>query len=264
MKVCRVTHKTLESPRYAFVEDGKAWPLDEGQQFDGTDWSRNATSIPIEEVTLLAPVVPSKIVCVGRNYREHAAEMGNKMPDEPLLFLKAPSAVIANDDRIELPPQSKQVEHEGELGVVIARRAHNIPSGEDPLSYVLGYTCVNDVTARDLQRKDVQFTRAKSFDTFCPVGPFIVNGLDPLDLVVTTRVNGTVKQNGRTSDMAFSVPFLIRYIAGIMTLYPGDLIATGTPAGVSPMKDGDIVEVEIEEIGVLRNTICDATSGRPG
>ncbi|MFN2517392.1 MAG: fumarylacetoacetate hydrolase family protein, partial [Pyrinomonadaceae bacterium] len=188
----------------------------------------------------------------------------NKMPDEPLLFLKAPSAVIANGDCIELPRESKQVEHEGELGVVIGRRARNINSSEDPLSYVLGYTCVNDVTARDLQRKDVQFTRAKSFDTFCPVGPFIVNGLDPGDLAVTTRVNGTVKQNGRTSAMAFSVPFLIRYIAGIMTLNPGDLIATGTPAGVSPMKDGDVVEVEIEQIGVLRNTIAESAPGWPG
>jgi len=179
------------------------------------------------------------------------------MPDEPLLFLKAPSSVISSGDCIELPGQSKQVEHEGELGVVIGRQARKLTQDEDPLSYVFGYTCVNDVTARDLQRKDVQFTRGKSFDTFCPVGPFIVDGLDPLNLVVTTRVNGTVKQNGRTADMAFSVPFLIRYIADIMTLYPGDLIATGTPAGVSPMKDGDVVEVEIEGIGVLRNSVCE-------
>jgi len=264
MKLCRVTHKTFESPRYAYVEDGRVWLINEGEQFDPNHLQQNATSLTVEEVKLLAPVVPSKIVCVGRNYREHAAELGNKMPDEPLLFLKAPSAVIANGDCIELPPESKQVEHEGELGVVIGRRARNITSNEDPLNYVLGYTCVNDVTARDLQRKDVQFTRAKSFDTFCPVGPFIVSELDPLNLVVTTRLSGTVKQNGRTSEMAFSVPSLIRYIAGIMTLFPGDLIATGTPAGVSPMKDGDIVEVEIEEIGVLRNAICDATSGRPG
>jgi 2-keto-4-pentenoate hydratase/2-oxohepta-3-ene-1,7-dioic acid hydratase in catechol pathway len=182
------------------------------------------------------------------------------MPHEPLLFLKAPSALIASGDCIELPPQSKQVEHEGELGVVIGRRATRLTDNDDPLSYVLGYTGVNDVTARDLQRKDVQFTRAKSFDTFCPVGPFIVAGLDPLNLEVTTRVNGSVKQNGNTADMAFSVPFLIRYISNIMTLYPGDLIATGTPAGVSPIKDGDVVEVEIEGIGALRNPVCDAKS----
>src|SRR5678815_3068745 len=194
------------------------------------------------------PIRPSKIVCVGRNYREHAAELGNKMPDEPLLFLKAPSAIISSGDEIVLPSASQQVEHEGELGVVIGRVAHNIPSDEDPLSYVLGYTCVNDVTARDLQRKDVQFTRGKSFDTFCPVGPWIETELDPLNLTVKTRVNNVEKQSGRTADMAFSVPFLIRYIADVMTLLPGDLIATGTPAGVSPMKDGDVVEVEIEGI----------------
>jgi 2-keto-4-pentenoate hydratase/2-oxohepta-3-ene-1,7-dioic acid hydratase in catechol pathway len=167
--------------------------------------------------------------------------------------------VIGNGDRIELPPESKQVEHEGELGVVIGRRARKLDRDDDPLSYVLGYTCINDVTARDLQRKDVQFTRAKSFDTFCPVGPFIVSDLEPLSLKVSTRVNGTIKQLGLTADMAFSVPFLIRYIANIMTLYPGDLIATGTPAGVSPMKDGDVVEVEIEGVGTLRNTVYDKT-----
>ena len=232
-------------------------PLTEDETIESFSSAGGAEAIPISDVKFLAPVTPSKIVCVGRNYQEHAAELGNKMPDEPLLFLKAPSAIIGSGDCIELPPQSKQVEHEGELGVVIGRQARELTSTEDPLDYVFGYTCVNDVTARDLQRKDVQFTRGKSFDTFCPVGPFIVDGLDPLNLVVTTRVNGTVKQNGRTADMAFSVPFLIRYIADIMTLYPGDLIATGTPAGVSPMKDGDIVEVEIEGIGVLRNTVCD-------
>jgi 2-keto-4-pentenoate hydratase/2-oxohepta-3-ene-1,7-dioic acid hydratase in catechol pathway len=204
---------------------------------------------------LLEPIAPSKIVCVGRNYREHAAELGNKMPDEPLLFLKAPSAVIASGDDIVLPGASQQVEHEGELGVVIGRIARNIPAGEDPLSYVLGYTCVNDVTARDLQRKDVQFTRGKSFDTFCPVGPWIETDIDPGNVEVQTRLNGEVKQKGNTADMAFSVAFLIRYISEIMTLYPGDLIATGTPAGVSPLKPGDIVEVEVAGIGVLQNRV---------
>jgi 2-keto-4-pentenoate hydratase/2-oxohepta-3-ene-1,7-dioic acid hydratase in catechol pathway len=201
------------------------------------------------------PFVPSKIVCVGRNYREHAAELGNKMPDEPLLFLKAPSAIVASGADIVLPGASQQVEHEGELGVVIGRIARNIPSDEDPLSYVLGYTCVNDVTARDLQRKDVQFTRGKSFDTFCPVGPWIETDVDPGNVVVEARLNGEVKQKGNTADMAFPVPFLIRYISEIMTLYPGDLIATGTPAGVSRMKPGDIVEVEVAGIGVLRNQV---------
>ena len=204
---------------------------------------------------LQEPIRPSKIVCVGRNYREHAAELGNKMPDEPLLFLKAPSAIILSGDEIVLPSASQQVEHEGELGVVIGRVARNIPNDEDPLSYVLGYTCVNDVTARDLQRKDVQFTRGKSFDTFCPVGPWIETDIDPSNVAVETRLNGEVKQKGNTADMAFSVAFLIRYISEIMTLYPGDLIATGTPAGVSRMKSGDIVEVEVAGIGILQNRV---------
>jgi 2-keto-4-pentenoate hydratase/2-oxohepta-3-ene-1,7-dioic acid hydratase in catechol pathway len=201
------------------------------------------------------PIAPSKIVCVGRNYREHAAELGNKMPDEPLLFLKAPSAIIFSGDEIVLPKQSQQVEHEGELGVVIGRVARNIASEEDPLRYVLGYTCVNDVTARDLQRKDVQFTRGKSFDTFCPVGPWIETDIDPQNVTVETRINGEVKQKGNTADMAFPVSFLIRYISEIMTLYPGDLIATGTPAGVSRMKAGDTVEVEVSGIGILQNRV---------
>lgn len=261
MKLCRVTHKSLEGPRYAVFDDVEIWPLDEEHLLADDYDERGNQSVPLEEVMFLAPVTPSKIVCVGRNYREHAAELGNKMPAEPLLFLKAPSSVIGSGECIELPPESSQVEHEGELGVVIGQQAYRIREDEDALSYILGYTCVNDVTARDLQRKDVQFTRAKSFDTFCPVGPFIVDGLDPLDLIVITRVNGVQKQSGRTSDMAFSVSFLIRYIANIMTLNPGDLIATGTPAGVSPMKDGDVVEVEIEGIGVLRNKICAPLGG---
>ena len=206
---------------------------------------------------LLEPIRPSKIVCVGRNYREHAAELGNKMPDEPLLFLKPPSAIIYSGDEIVLPSASQQVEHEGELGVVIGRVARNIPNDEDPLSYVLGYTCVNDVTARDLQRKDVQFTRGKSFDTFCPVGPWIETDVDPGNVTVETRLNGELKQKGNTADMAFPVAFLIRYISEIMTLYPGDLIATGTPAGVSRMKHGDTVEVEVSGIGKLVNRVVE-------
>lgn len=259
MRICRFTTLGSATPRFGIVENGSVLPLAEGETVESFPSPRTAQAIAISEIKFVTPVAPSKIVCVGRNYREHAAELGNKMPDEPLLFLKAPSALIANGDCIELPPQSRQVEHEGELGVVIGRRARKLSDSEDPLDYVLGYTCVNDVTARDLQRKDVLFTRAKSFDTFCPVGPFVVDGLDPLDLGVVTRVNGTVKQNGRTADMAFSVPFLIRYIANSMTLLPGDLIATGTPAGVSPLKDGDVVAVEIEGIGVLRNTVCYVT-----
>lgn len=213
------------------------------------------SQISLSEITLLPPISPSKIVCVGRNYLEHAQELGNKMPDEPLLFLKAPSSIIGTDDSIVLPKQSDQVEHEGELGVVIGRTAFQLSENENPLDYVFGYTCVNDVTARDLQRKDVQFTRGKSFDTFCPVGPFISTGLSPAGLNVITRVNGSVKQNGNTKDMAFPVTEIIRYISNVMTLYPGDLIATGTPAGVSILKEGDVVEVEVDGIGVLRNPV---------
>jgi 2-keto-4-pentenoate hydratase/2-oxohepta-3-ene-1,7-dioic acid hydratase in catechol pathway len=258
MRICRFTTSKTPAPRFGIVEPDFVLPLAESETIESFPNPRTSEPISVAEVEFVAPVSPSKIVCVGRNYKEHAAELGNKMPDEPLLFLKAPSAIIANGAPIERPPQSQQVEHEGELGVVIGRLARKLSESEDPLGYILGYTCVNDVTARDLQRKDVQFTRAKSFDTFCPVGPFIVDGLDPLSLVVTARVNGKVKQNGRTADMAFSVPFLIRYISNIMTLYPGDLIATGTPAGVSAMKDGDVAEVEIEGIGLLRNPVCDA------
>lgn len=254
MKLCRALHSTFEKPRFAVIEGSTVHPLN-GTWFDELEASPSQYSVPLEEVRLLAPVAPSKIICVGRNYLEHAAELGNEMPEEPLLFLKAPSSVIGNNDVIELPRESDQVEHEGELGVVIRRRARRISAEADPLSFVLGYTCVNDVTARDLQRKDVQFTRAKSFDTFCPVGPVIVTNVGPLDLEVTTRLNGETKQQGRTSRMAFSVPFLIRYISGIMTLNPGDLIATGTPAGVSRMKHGDVVEVEVEGVGLLRNDV---------
>jgi 2-keto-4-pentenoate hydratase/2-oxohepta-3-ene-1,7-dioic acid hydratase in catechol pathway len=258
MRICRFTTPGTTPPRFGLLQDDFVLPLSDGETIESFPNPQTDGAIAVSEVKLLPPVAPSKIVCVGRNYREHAAELGNKMPDEPLLFLKAPSSLIGSGDDIKRPPQSQQVEHEGELGVVIGRHAAKLDDDDDALSYVLGYTCVNDVTARDLQRRDVQFTRAKSFDTFCPVGPFIVDGLDPLSLEVTTRVNGAVKQNGNTADMAFPVPFLIRYISNIMTLYPGDLIATGTPAGVSPMQHGDVVEVEIKGIGMLRNTVCDS------
>ena len=255
MRLCRFLHSSSAEPRYGVVAGETVYPLTEAEYFNSQEVPRSQAALAVSEIRLLAPVKPSKVVCVGRNYREHAAELGNKMPEEPLLFLKAPSAVIGNEDVIELPAASDQVEHEGELGVVIGRTTHRIKPDEDPLDYVLGYTCVNDVTARDLQRKDVQFTRGKSFDTFCPVGPVVVTDLDPLDVSVVTRLNGDIRQQGRTSDMAFPVPFLIKYIADIMTLYPGDLIATGTPAGVSRMKPGDVVEVEVAGVGILRNQI---------
>jgi 2-keto-4-pentenoate hydratase/2-oxohepta-3-ene-1,7-dioic acid hydratase in catechol pathway len=198
---------------------------------------------------------PSKIVCVGRNYAEHARELGNEIPKDPLLFLKAPSSLISNGDAIKIPPQSDQVEHEGELAVIIGRMCKNLGNGDDPFEYVLGYACLNDVTARDIQRKDIQFTRGKSFDTFCPIGPIAQTELDVSDIRVTTKVNGVIKQDGRTSQMVFPVDFLIRYISNQMTLLEGDIIATGTPSGVSKMQPGDVCEVEIEGIGVLRNPV---------
>ncbi len=256
MKLCRYITRTSGTPHYGFIEGAEIFPLAANEMFN-VPFAPPATgpAIALAEATLLAPVTPSKIVCVGRNYKEHAAELGNALPDEPLLFLKAPSALIAPDEAIQLPTASARVEHEGELAVVIGRQARRLIDTDDPLAYVLGYTCVNDVTARDLQRKDVQFTRAKSFDTFCPTGPYIETELDPLDVSVTTRVNGQVRQHARTSAMAFPVPFLIRYISNIMTLEPGDLLATGTPAGVGPLFAGDIVEVEVEGIGILRNPV---------
>lgn len=202
------------------------------------------------------PFTPSKIVCVGRNYAEHAAELGNAVPTEPLLFLKAPSALIANGESIVIPPQSSQVEHEGELAIIIGRTCKNLTEDDDWSEYVRGYACLNDVTARDIQKKDVQFTRGKSFDTFCPIGPHIETALDVSDIRVTTRVNGVTKQDGRTSQMVFPVGFLVRYISNMMTLNPGDVIATGTPSGVSKMVSGDVCEVEIEGIGVLTNVVA--------
>lgn len=207
------------------------------------------------KVELNEDLFPSKIVCVGRNYADHAAELGNEVPPEPLLFLKAPSAIIRGGEPIVIPTQSDQVEHEGELAIIIGRRCKGLSDGDDPYAYVRGYTCLNDVTARDLQRKDGQFARAKSFDTFCPIGPVIETDLDVSDLRVTTRVNGIIKQDSRTSQMVFPADFLIRYISNMMTLMPGDIIATGTPSGVSRMQPGDECEVEIEGIGILANPV---------
>ncbi|HLM62049.1 MAG TPA: fumarylacetoacetate hydrolase family protein [Pyrinomonadaceae bacterium] len=216
-----------------------------------------STGVAIEDIELLPPVAPSKVVCVGRNYAEHAIELGNTVPQEPLLFLKAPSSIITEGETIIIPEQSQQVEHEGELGVVIGRPCKGLSAHDNPFDYIFGYICLNDVTARDLQRKDIQFTRAKSFDTFCPVGAFIETDLEVSDISVITRVNGAIKQNGRTSQMVFPIPFLIRYISYHMTLNAGDIIATGTPSGVSKLSSGDICEIEIEGIGFLRNPVLD-------
>ncbi|MEX0912062.1 MAG: fumarylacetoacetate hydrolase family protein [Gemmatimonadota bacterium] len=198
---------------------------------------------------------PSKIVCVGRNYVEHARELGNTVPDEPLIFLKPPSSLIAEGEAIELPEQSQQVEHEGEIAVVIGRRARKV-SAADAYGVVAGYVALNDVTARDLQRKDDQWTRAKGFDTFCPMGTMKpADQVDPERLEVICRVNGEVRQQGRAEEMAFSIPVLIEYITAVMTLEPGDVIATGTPSGIGPLMPGDTVEVEIPGVGKVTNPV---------
>lgn len=199
-------------------------------------------------------VSPSKIVCVGRNYADHAREMGNEVPKAPLLFLKPPSAMIGHGEAIVLPPASARVEFEAEIGVVVGRRLHRVLADEAEQG-IGGFVCLNDVTARDLQKSDGQWTRAKGFDTFCPVGPAVVGGLDWRNLEVVARVNGQERQRGSASDMVFSIPVLLAYISGVMTLEPGDLVATGTPAGVGPLAPGDVVEVEVSGVGVLRNPV---------
>jgi 2-keto-4-pentenoate hydratase/2-oxohepta-3-ene-1,7-dioic acid hydratase in catechol pathway len=205
----------------------------------------------------LAPATPSKIVCVGRNYAAHAKELGNPMPSEPMLFLKPPSAVIAAEEYVEIPAASQRVEHEAELAVVIGKRMHNVPENA-ALTFVAGYTCGFDITARDLQKKDVQFTRGKGFDTFCPLGPELVVDLDPLALDVTCTVNGVLRQHGNTREMAFPVAMVLSYISHIMTLEPGDVVLTGTPEGVGPLTDGDTVEMHIAGIAPLRVQVRNA------
>jgi len=208
----------------------------------------------LSQVKLLAPCTPSKIVAVGLNYRDHANELGMQIPDSPILFLKPPTAVIGHGEVISYPSMSAQVDYEGELGVVIKDRVRNIRP-DQVRDHVLGYTCVNDVTARDLQKKDGQWTRAKSFDTFCPIGPWIETDLDPDDLLIESYLNGVRRQSSRTSQFIFRVNHLISFISEIMTLSPGDLVITGTPSGIGPMKPGDEIEVRIQGIGSLKNRV---------
>src|SRR5580692_288466 len=257
MKFCRFvpTGSSAQPPPSAFygVHEG-----DHIRDISGppwSSWSHGSRTWPVAVVRLLAPVDPGKIVCVGRNYAAHAAELGNEVPKEPLIFLKPPSAIIAPGEPIVLPIYSKRVEHEAELAVVIGRRCSHLRDSDEALENVLGYTCVNDVTARDLQKTDVQFTRAKGFDTFCPVGPHIETDLDPTDVLVEGRVNGAMRQSGSTSLMSYPCEFLIRWISRMMTLYPGDMISTGTPSGVGALAANDVVEVSVAGIGVLRNPV---------
>jgi 2-keto-4-pentenoate hydratase/2-oxohepta-3-ene-1,7-dioic acid hydratase in catechol pathway len=210
--------------------------------------------VALSGVQLLAPVQPTKVVCIGRNYRAHAKELGNEVPAVPLIFMKPSTAVVGPKDAIRYPEQSKEVHHEAELGVVVGRTLTHATAAEARLA-VFGYTCLNDVTARDIQREEKQFTRAKGFDTFCPVGPLVVTDLDPLEVSVVCRVNGAERQRGTTRDMVHDPFALLAFISNVMTLLPGDLVATGTPEGVGAMKRGDRVEVEISGIGVLENVV---------
>ncbi|MFQ5454423.1 MAG: fumarylacetoacetate hydrolase family protein [Candidatus Zixiibacteriota bacterium] len=241
---------------YGIIEDDNIF------QLDNAPWlvsSKTGKKLSLESVVLSAPVNPSKIICIGLNYRAHveASYSTDSLPEYPLIFLKPPSAIIGHEQHIVHPKQSERVDYEAELGVVIGKKAKNISENQAE-DFIFGFTCVNDVTARDLQKKDGQWSRAKGFDTFCPVGPWIVKNIDYPDVLVEGIVNKEIKQSGRTSSMIFKIPYLISYLSSIMTLNPGDLIATGTPAGIAPMKAGDVIEIRIEQIGSLKNIIVKA------
>jgi 2-keto-4-pentenoate hydratase/2-oxohepta-3-ene-1,7-dioic acid hydratase in catechol pathway len=240
----RIAHGVLEADDVVRILQGSFFedPVPSGDE------------VPLDDVRLLAPVLPSKVVCVGKNYAAHAAEFGGAVPEEPLLFLKPSTAVSGPGDPIPLPPISRRVDYEGELGVVIAAPARNVRT-EEAARVILGYTCANDVTLRDLQGKDDQWTRAKGFDGSCPIGPWIETDLDPTDVYLQTRVNGEPRQSGQTSEMVFGVATLIEFITTFMTLLPGDVILTGTPEGVGRLAPGDLVEVEVDGIGILANPV---------
>jgi 2-keto-4-pentenoate hydratase/2-oxohepta-3-ene-1,7-dioic acid hydratase in catechol pathway len=249
MRIAAIQANGGQGPvRFARLDGERAHFFDRAPWLGGRE---SGDSAAWSEANLACPVAPSKIVCVGRNYAAHAKELGHEIPSEPLLFLKPPSALLAPGGTVRLPSQSSRVEHEAELAVVIGRRAKNLAE-KDALSAVFGYACACDVTARDLQKKDVQFTRAKSFDTFCPVGPWIETELDPSAVGVRCRVNGATRQDGNTSRMLFDVPTVVSYVSHMMTLEPGDLLLTGTPEGVGPLLAGDALQVEIDRIGTLK------------
>jgi 2-keto-4-pentenoate hydratase/2-oxohepta-3-ene-1,7-dioic acid hydratase in catechol pathway len=250
MRIVRYLYKN-EEPAYGWIFENKVGDI-EGDIFG--EYQRLKAEIPLESVKLLAPSQPSKIVCIGRNYTEHARELGNDVPQVPLIFMKPPSSIINPGDTILLPPQSKQVEHEAELVAVIGKRGRNIPP-EKAKDHILGYTIGNDITARDLQKTDGQWTRAKGFDTFCSFGPWIDTEFDITDALISCKVSGQPRQMASTRDMVFNVGKLVAFISSVMTLEPGDLIFTGTPAGVGPLHDGDVVEVDIDGLGVLSNSV---------
>jgi 2-keto-4-pentenoate hydratase/2-oxohepta-3-ene-1,7-dioic acid hydratase in catechol pathway len=242
-----------EPPQYGWLNNDLVGRIN-GDPFG--EFQRSEATIPVDSVRLLAPLLPGKIICVGRNYAEHAKETGSEVPTTPLVFLKPPSAVIGPLDTILMPPQSQQVDHEAELVVVIGKTARWVPP-EEAFNYVYGYTAGNDVTARDLQRKDSQWTRSKGFDTFCPLGPWVETDFSPVDALITCHVNGELRQMASTRDMVFHIDQLIAFISSIMTLEPGDIIMTGTPAGISPLHPGDTVVVSIDGIGKLQNSVAE-------
>jgi 2-keto-4-pentenoate hydratase/2-oxohepta-3-ene-1,7-dioic acid hydratase in catechol pathway len=251
MRIIRFREHTQEWPSWGWVSEDRVG-LIAGSPF--SDFRREAAERPLSAVQLLPPVAPGKIICIATNYAAHAGELGTEVPALPLLFSKPPSSVIGPGEPILLPPQSQRVEHEAELAVVIGQRARWISPDEAP-GYILGYTAANDVTARDLQNTDGQWTRAKGFDTFCPLGPWIETHLDPSDLLVTCHVNGQLRQMASTRDMIFPVPQLLAFVSSIMTLEPGDVLLTGTPSGIGPLAAGDEVRVEIEGLGALANPV---------
>jgi len=250
MKIYRYLYEGQEF--YGVLREDLLYPL-KGSVFESRETENYG--IPIGKVKILPPVTPTKIIGVGVNYREHAREMARTLPEEPLIFLKPPSALIAHNEPIIFPRQAQRIDYEGELAVIIKKEVHDLDDKFDLNEVILGYTCFNDVTARDLQLKDGQFTRAKSFDTFAPCGPCLATDLDPGHLVIKTFLNGKLRQSASTSQMIFPVDYLVRFISRIMTLYPGDIITTGTPAGIGPMNPGDRVDVQIEGIGTLSNMV---------
>jgi 2-keto-4-pentenoate hydratase/2-oxohepta-3-ene-1,7-dioic acid hydratase in catechol pathway len=252
LKVGVDSHEVHPQPRAGIIENDTVWEI------VGEVWgNRQRTGLKwrVSQIKFLPPSTPSKIICVGRNYLDHAKELGNEAPKEPLIFLKPPSAVIAPGEPIVLPAISERVDFEGELAIVIGRRCFHLAPGEDVRPYIAGYTCLNDVTARDLQKRDAQWTRGKGFDTFCPFGPVLETELDLATATVETFVNGVKKQSAPAAEMIFSCDVIIRWIAQVMTLEPGDVIATGTPSGVGPLAAGDVVEVSITGIGTLLNAV---------
>ncbi len=250
MKIYRYLYERKEY--YGILKEENLYPI-EGSIF--RNFKVKKSYIPISEVKLLPPVKPSKIICVGLNYKTHALESKKRVPKEPLLFLKPPTSIIGPNEIIIYPKMSKRIDYEGEVAVIIKKKAYQIKDEKEAFSYILGYTCFNDVTARDIQQMEGHNTRAKSFDTFGPIGPCIVTDLDPFNLKIKTFLNGKLRQSGNTKNLVFSIPYLVKFISHVMTLLPGDVISTGTPSGVGPMSPGDRIDIQIEGIGVLSNTV---------